>query len=180
MIYRYILDLIDDGLIRKGKALDLGCGPGTASTLLSSLGFQVEAVDIKEYHVPGANSGGIVTFIQSNVRDFPIQEGIYDFIHARHILHFLNKDEIGTVIQRMYKGLKKGGVMYFTVSGDKDGWIDKSKNVTFLTDDELTTYVEGAIPKNGVIHNKIIRLGYGTTTNGVRKFSHTIAYTILK
>lgn len=180
MIYRYILDLIDDGLIRKGKALDLGCGLGTASTLLSSLEFEVDAVDIREQHIPAANNGGKVVFTRSDVRNFLFQEGVYDFVHARHILHFLSKEDIRNMLQRMLAGLKKGGVMYFTLSGDKDGWKEKSKDVTFLTEEELIIYVEYEIAKNAFIYSKTIRLGYGTTLSGISKFSHTISYVVIK
>ena len=80
----------------------------------------------------------------------------------------------------MYAGLKKGGVMYFTLSGDKDGWYAKSKNVTFLTERDLIRYVESELKASMPIHNKVTRLGFGTTTSGVRKFTHTIAYTVVK
>ena len=178
MIYRYILDLIDDGLIRKGKVLDLGCGYGTASTLLSSLGFEIEAVDIKEFEITTPKEGGTIIFTKSDIRNFPIRKNSYDFIHGRNILHFLNKEEVRLAIRRMYAGLKKGGVMYFNLSGDKDGWRDRSKNVTFMNNAELTKYAESQIV--GKIHCKVTRLGYSTTTSGIYKFSHTIAYTVIK
>ena len=180
MVYRYILDLADEGLIRKGKALDLGCGPGTASTLLSSLGFEVDAVDKIGQFIPEANNGGNIMFYKEDIRDYSISENAYDFIHARNVLHFLKKEEITTTIQRMLMGLKIDGVMYFNVSGDKDGWKDKSKNVTFLTDTELVDFVESVVGNNGPIYNKLIRLGFGTTTTGIRKYTHTISYTIVK
>jgi len=181
MTYRYILDLIDDGLIRKGKVLDLGCGPGTAATLLSSLGFDVEAVDILDQQIYSANDSGTVSFIKSDIRSFPIKKGSYDFIHARNVLHFLSKDEIRETIRRMYAGLKPKGVLYFNVSGDKDGWKEKSKNVTFLTDEEVALYVENPIKKgNKPVHSKVIRFGFGTTMRGAYKYTHTISYTVVR
>jgi 2-polyprenyl-3-methyl-5-hydroxy-6-metoxy-1,4-benzoquinol methylase len=180
MIYRYLLDIIDDSYVNKGLALDLGCGPGAASTILASFGFDVEAVDTKEYDICSPDEAGSITFTKSDIRDFKIQKGKYDFIHARNVLHFLNKNEIRTLVKSMYQGLKKNGILYFTLSGDKDGWKDKSKNVTFLTERELSKYVESEIKASGPIHNKIVRLGYGTTTTGVRKYTHTISYTVIK
>ncbi|MCU7820734.1 class I SAM-dependent methyltransferase [Kitasatospora sp. DSM 101779] len=37
---------IDRGLIRPGRALDLGCGPGRNALFLASRGFEVDAVDL--------------------------------------------------------------------------------------------------------------------------------------
>jgi 2-polyprenyl-3-methyl-5-hydroxy-6-metoxy-1,4-benzoquinol methylase len=180
MTYRYILDLIDCGLIHKGKALDLGCGPGASSTLLSSLGFDVEAVDLSDQIISAANDGGKIIFLKSDVRNFDIKEKTYDFIHSRNMLHFLSKDDMSLVISRMYSGLKTGGVMWFNVSGDQDGWKDKSKHVTFLTEEELCNYVESPIKESSPFHSKTTWLGSGTTMKGVRKFIHTISYIVVK
>ncbi len=177
MIYQYILDLVDSGLIRKGKALDLGCGPGNASMILAGLEFEVDAVDKKDQ--VGIEWDGRISFINKDIRDFEIMKNTYEFINARNVLHFLDKHDIKMMIERMYDGLKKGGVMYFNVSGDKDGWKNKSKSiVTFLTDRELVKYIECVLVMP--VYNKVTRLGYGTTTSGILKYTHTISYTVVK
>ncbi len=177
MTYQYILDLIDGGLINKGKALDLGCGPGNAAMILAGLGFNVEAVDKKDQ--VGIEWDGRINFVNKDIRDFEITKNTYDFINARNVLHFLNKEDIRMMMKKMFTGLKKGGVMYFNVSGDKDGWKEKSKSmVTFLTEKELGEYVENELEIP--VYNKVTRLGYGTTTSGILKYTHTIAYTVVK
>ena len=177
MIYQYIIDLVDSGLVRKGKALDLGCGPGNAAMILAGLEFSVEAVDKKDQ--VSIEWDGRISFINKDIRDFEITKNTYDFINARNVLHFLNKEDIRMMIKRMLAGLKKDGVMYFNVSGDKDGWKGKSKSiVTFLTENELGEYVENELEMP--VHNKVTRLGYGTTTSGILKYTHTIAYTVIK
>ena len=176
MIYQYILDFIDNGLIRKGKVLDLGCGHGQAAILLSALEFNVEAVDKNDPAIPLVKG---IQFTKTDIRDFKIKSNHYDFIHARNVLHFLHKDEIKQMVARMYRGLKKGGVMYFNVSGDKDGWVEKSKAVvTFLSEKELVDYIEHEFKMPP--YNKVTRLGYGNTTRGVNKYTHTISYTVIK
>jgi trans-aconitate methyltransferase len=177
MTYQYILDLIDSGLIRKGKALDLGCGPGQASVLLSSLEFDVEAVDMNNQ--PVSTSLGNISFSKIDIRDFDIKKNKYAFINARNVLHFLRKDEMKMMVARMFKGLKKGGVMYFNVSGDKDGWVEKSKDVvTFLNEKDLVHYIERELKMP--VYSKVTKLGFGNTTKGIMKYTHTISYTVVK
>ncbi|MET9699486.1 class I SAM-dependent methyltransferase [Streptomyces sp. NPDC006529] len=42
----HLAEALDRGLIRPGRALELGCGPGRNALHLASLGFEVDAVDL--------------------------------------------------------------------------------------------------------------------------------------
>lgn len=117
------------GWLNGGKALDLGCSDGSVSLILLENGYEVDAVDIKPQEIEGVN------FIQRDVRNFSIKENYYDLIVCINVLPFLsNRQEVEETVARMYTGLKKGGVMYFTLFGTRDPWVKQRPKMTFIDD----------------------------------------------
>lgn len=160
--------MIDEGILKGSKAADLGCGIGNAAIFLYEHGFEVDAVDKKTQTIPGVN------FVQADIRHFFIQENSYDIIHARNVLQFLGIDEIPPMIAKMNKGLKPGGVLYFSLLGTKDGW-NGIKSLTFVSEaeaDELASQLN--------IHGKTFYTGKGTTTNGIKKTCQVFYYTCIR
>lgn len=51
-----LVSWLDQGLIKPGRALDLGCGPGRNSLYLASRGFEVDAVDLSPTAIAWAES----------------------------------------------------------------------------------------------------------------------------
>ncbi|MEU8625124.1 class I SAM-dependent methyltransferase [Streptomyces sp. NPDC048669] len=51
-----LASLVDRGLIKPGRALDLGCGPGRNALYLASMGFEVDAVDLSPAAIAWAGS----------------------------------------------------------------------------------------------------------------------------
>lgn len=105
-------------LINKGKVLDLGVGTGRNSLFLSSIGYEVEGVDIfdenikhylrrsKELHLD-------VKGTVADIRYFEIKENEYSLIIVSWVLNFFKKSEIDIIIEKIKKGLKPKGLIYF-------------------------------------------------------------------
>lgn len=171
----YLQNLIDDGILKGGDALDLGCGDGNASVFLADHGYDVYAVDIEPPIAPFGIKQGSITTMKQDIRDTIIPENTYDFINARNILPFLKREEIGLMLDRMWKGLKPRGVMFFTLFGAQDEWNGIKKHMTFLSEDEVTVRTFNFHP-----YYKNIFIGVGKTMDGKKKMSHIYSFTCVK
>lgn len=105
-------------LIDKGKVLDLGVGTGRNSLFLSSIGYDVEGVDIVDENIKNylekskelqLNVDGTV----ADIREFEIKENEYSLIIVSWVLNFFKKSEIDMIIEKIKKGLKPKGIVYF-------------------------------------------------------------------
>lgn len=113
------------GELKGGKALDLGCGSGRLISDLNENGYDTIGVD-KEPSEVGP-------YIVSDIKDFEIEKGSYDLITARFVLPFLGSvEEMQSTVDRMYQGLKPGGVMFYNYLGKDDPWnTEENKHITF-------------------------------------------------
>lgn len=105
-------------LINKGKVLDLGVGTGRNSLFLSSIGYEVEGVDIvdeniKNYLEKSKELQLDVKGTVADIRDFEIKENEYSLIIVSWVLNFFKKSEIDIIIKKIKKGLKPKGLIYF-------------------------------------------------------------------
>lgn len=92
-----------------GKLLDLGAGKGNFSMIAASLGWEVTAVDVRTVRwsdADPASSPGIaallesVTFVQSDIRDFPIGRNEFDLICILGLLHHLEVPDQVALIRK--------------------------------------------------------------------------------
>lgn len=131
-------------LAPQGKALDLGCGPGKDTRYLISIGYEVDAVDIKADAINNLNElkeSKIKTFL-ADVVDFNIPKDTYDLVIISNVLTFLPKDKIVAVLKSAVEGLKVGGIIYFSLFGKKHAWADRERMV-FFDRDEAYSIIDG-------------------------------------
>ncbi|MEU6773714.1 class I SAM-dependent methyltransferase [Streptomyces sp. NPDC046759] len=95
-----LLSCLDRGLIRPGRALDLGCGPGRNALFLAARGFEVDAVDLSptaiawaEERAREAGAGAAVRFHRGDA--FALTgstgelRGPYDLVYDSGCFHHL-------------------------------------------------------------------------------------------
>ncbi len=97
--------------LRVGKALVLAMGEGRNAVFLARKGFQVEGIDISEVALRKARRlakeySVTVDTVTGSIKDYPIRENHYDFI--LDVEYFR-----ASVIDRVKKGLKRGGYVMF-------------------------------------------------------------------
>jgi len=98
--------------VNKGKALELGVGNGRNTLFLLENSFEVTGVDMSEEGIKileersGKNSN--LNLVVSNVLEFETTEK-FDLVLAIGLLHFLEKDKISLLIEKIKKWTAPGG-----------------------------------------------------------------------
>ncbi len=115
---------IERGVIRKGKAMELGCGPGRNAIYLSRNGFVVDAYDISDVAIKWAReradeAGLDINFKCQSVFDLkPYLE--YDFIYDSGCMHGILPHRRIQYIEMIFNGLKPNG--YFGITCFASGY----------------------------------------------------------
>jgi len=79
--------------IINGSILDVGCGHGTQSDLLSKLGFDVTGIDVNEHMINYAKSvNPTVKYIHGNFLQYPFDIK-FDYTFDRGCLHLFKKEK---------------------------------------------------------------------------------------
>ena len=96
-------------LMPAGRLLDLGAGRGNFSLAAAQLGWTVTAVDARKVRLPDpmevdnalvADLIRDVTWIQADVREFPLAPGDYDLICILGLLHHLEVPDQRALLSR--------------------------------------------------------------------------------
>jgi len=108
LVHRFLLGFIAAMPDKKGRLLDVGCGPGDVIYLLKRVGFDLYGLDISEHAVKVAHKNGLDNVIlgtEDKINSFP--DGYFDYIRASHVVeHML--DPVG-FFNDCYKKLCDGG-----------------------------------------------------------------------
>jgi len=124
--------------VRKGRALDLGCGPGFDSSFLLGLGFDVTALDhsktaiaISEQKNPQA------THLVADIRQLSeVVSGEFAVIVANLSLHYFNRSETDSAFATINQLLPAGGFFAFRVNAyDEHGAPADRKSWNLVTVD---------------------------------------------
>jgi 2-polyprenyl-3-methyl-5-hydroxy-6-metoxy-1,4-benzoquinol methylase len=112
--------------IKTGReVLDVGCGVGLGTELLSKCGFDVTAIDISPKMVEFSKKRNpSSTIIEGDFLTHSFNKK-FDAIFSMAFIHLFPKKDAERVLQKIFKLLKKEGVLFFgtTLSKEsKEGW----------------------------------------------------------
>jgi SAM-dependent methyltransferase len=104
--------------LKKAAVLDYGCGDGTFSWILSSLGAHVCGIDISPDSIRHArkvgpqsqSNGSSPRFLVCDAHQTPFKNHLFDYVVGNGALHHLDLDRAFAEIARV---LKPGGKAYF-------------------------------------------------------------------
>lgn len=111
---KVLVELVEKGLIKRGKALDICCGAGTNALYLTKKGFQVTGIDISskaiEYAKEKARKANARTRFQvQNFLNLPFEDEEFDFVFDMGCFHHVKVKDRSTFIRGIHRVLKKGG-----------------------------------------------------------------------
>lgn len=117
-------------LPKKGRVLDIACGEGRNALFLAENGYDVDAIDISGVAIERgrllAAKGGVkINFIQVDLESYKIPAKAYDLIIN---FNYLQR----TLVPKIKKGLKKGGVIIFETFTLEQKTIGPPKNPNYL------------------------------------------------
>jgi 2-polyprenyl-3-methyl-5-hydroxy-6-metoxy-1,4-benzoquinol methylase len=135
---RELVELVDSGQIKSGRALDIACGTGNYSLYLARNGFDVTGIDFSKRAIAMAirNSGAIklpIHFIVGNIqslesllKDFDR----FDFILDYSIFHHLEPAITVDYARQCTNLLKPGGKLLLVCYSDKDEFASGKRTAT--------------------------------------------------
>ncbi|PPA70425.1 class I SAM-dependent methyltransferase [Jeotgalibacillus proteolyticus] len=119
------------GMLKPGKVLEMGSGPGRNAIYFAENGCEVDAIDLSEESLRWAKEraderGVRVNFIHSNLFRFQFEENTYDIVYDSGCFHHIAPHRRMNYIEMVQKALKPGGYFALTcfVEGGKWGGSD--------------------------------------------------------
>ncbi len=127
-----LVGYFEQGYLKPGRAIDLGCGTGRNAVYLAKAGCRVDAVDLSETAVRKARtfarrSEVDVEFTVGSIFDLALSGGRYDLAYDAGLLHHLQPHRRPYYLKKVHAILKPNGVFgmtCFDVSGGvpKEDW----------------------------------------------------------
>lgn len=106
-----LVDWLDRGLVKPGRALDLGCGPGRNAIHLARHGFTVDAVDLSATAIAWAREraeGTGVRFLCGDAFTLDL-DGPYDLVYDSGCFHHLAPHRRVSYLALLDRCLAQGG-----------------------------------------------------------------------
>ncbi len=114
--------VVEQGIIRPGPAVDLGCGSGTDAVYLASKGFDVTAIDIAPTALSQArekaNRAKVkVRWLLANVLSLPKLES-FEFIFDRGCYHEVRFDNAAAYVETVRRLSRPGRTRFLLLAGN--------------------------------------------------------------
>lgn len=121
-----LVSYMEMGILKRGKALDIGCGNGRNSLYLAGQGFETQGIDFSKTSIDWANEMALnkginVNFINKSIFDFESQDKSYDFIYDSGCLHHIKPHRRGRYLEKVANLLKDDGYFGLTCFNLKGG-----------------------------------------------------------
>lgn len=121
-----LIQVIEEGLVKPGKALDICCGAGTNTVYMAQKGFKVTGLDIShkaiEYGKQKAQEARVkIKWIVGNALEFPFEDGEFDFVFDMGCFHSIHPEDRERFINGLCRILKPDGQYFLTCFSDRNG-----------------------------------------------------------
>jgi ubiquinone/menaquinone biosynthesis C-methylase UbiE len=121
-----LVQVVEEGFVKPGKALDICCGAGTNTVYLAEKGFQATGLDISHRAVEcgrekAEETGVRVRWIIGNALDFPFEDGEFDFVFDMGCFHHIHVEDRERFITGLCRITKPDGQYLLTCFSDRNG-----------------------------------------------------------
>ncbi len=114
-----LAEWVDTGLLRPGRALDLGCGHGRNAVFLARRGFAVVGIDHSQtaldWAAERATEAGVeVAWHCRSVFDIELEPGSFDLMYDSGCFHHLPPHRRRSYVEQLSAALRPGGLLALT------------------------------------------------------------------
>ncbi len=121
---RPILTVLDQNLPKQGLILDLGCGYGVISHLISNINRKVIGIDVASHRIKVAKTSmdqkRNVEFYATDIREF--QAPTCDAIIIIDVLYLFSYQDQEQILTKCYENLRNDGILAIKDSGKSPRW----------------------------------------------------------
>ena len=117
--YDYYLNFVREYMERRGDVLDIGCGAGQATAMLSRYAEFSEGIDSDEAVIKFArkwNSGERISFFKGSFPEGAV--GVYDYIFCIETIEHVPYEKQTEFIDAALGRLRAGGLMFITTPNE--------------------------------------------------------------
>lgn len=109
------------------------------ATTIDEKGLDFTAKALKEYGM----ADRIETKIEDVSKPMPYQDNTFDFVYARLVLHYLDRQQLAAALKEIHRVLKPNG-LFFVVARNNKEWELKIPHAIISYDPEsnITTYLD--------------------------------------
>ncbi len=111
-LHSYKVKLLEFLPKEKSKVLDIGCGSGIMSEKISSLGHDVEGVDVSKEAIEKLKERGINGRVADVNKNLPFEDTIFDVVWCSDLIEHIWSP--GFLLNESYRVLKKDGILLLT------------------------------------------------------------------
>jgi SAM-dependent methyltransferase len=117
-----LVRVLDEGLLRPGRTLEIGCGTGADAVYLARRGFEVTAVETSPTALERARgraqrAGALIQLVLGDVFDFARTSGPFDLVYDAGFYHFIRRVELGRFLDLLWR-VTQPGSYYLTLAGN--------------------------------------------------------------
>ncbi len=121
-----LVEHVENGLVPKGKALDICCGAGTNPVYLAQKGFDVTGIDVSLTAIGMAKKKATrakvdISFVTESFIDLSFKDEVFDFVFDMGCFHHVEVEDRPKFIEGVFRVLKKGSVYMLTCFSYKNG-----------------------------------------------------------
>lgn len=112
---KQLVKLVDSGMVKPCKTLDVGCGTGNYSIFLAKKGFSVTGIDRSSTALRIARDHARKQMVSCQfymvdvIKDFNSFQGLYGFIFDWQLLHHIFPEFREQYVRNVFRLLKPGG-----------------------------------------------------------------------
>lgn len=104
-------------LSNSGRALDVGCGDGSNTEFLQSIGFDATGTEVDAESVALLNDLGIAGYVQARSSNLPFENNSFEVAVAWHSIYYLDDDHgsLKAHITELHRVLAIGGILILSI-----------------------------------------------------------------
>jgi ubiquinone/menaquinone biosynthesis C-methylase UbiE len=121
-----LIDLVENGRIQPGRALDLCCGIGTNTGYMAQNGFDATAIDISKHALRLAKhkarkANVEIKFVLASFVTLPFRDAAFDFIFDMGCFHHVEVEDRSEFIQGVRRVLRPESNYLLICFSDRNG-----------------------------------------------------------